>query len=94
MKDYDITEIVEKLEKLCGQIYPIAETNYDICCKQNLEDNWFDLIIDIITKLTNIAEIDDYQRQYKSVKDVSDSARTFLIGVANDLNEIIKKWEV
>lgn len=91
MKYYDITQIVEKL---CGQIYPMAETNYDICCKQNLEDNWFELTIDIITEIERLASVDDNYRQYKSVKEISDSARTFLIGVANDLNEIIKKWEV
>lgn len=91
MKYYDITEIVEKL---CGQIYPIAETNYDICCKQNLEDNWFELTIDIITEIERLASVDDNYRQYKSVKEISNSARTFLIGLANDLNEIIKKWEV
>lgn len=91
MKDYDITEIVEKL---CGQIYPIAETNYDICCKQNLEYNWFELTINIIIEIERVASVDDNYRQYKSVKEISNSARTFLIGLANDLNESIKKWEV
>ena len=93
MKDYNITEIVEKL---CGQIYPIAETNYDICCKQNLEDNWFELTTDIITEIERLASVNDNYRQYKSVKEISDSARTFLIELANELNELIrdKKWEV
>ena len=89
MKDLTMLDLFKQIE---GSIYPIAETNYDSKCLKNIE-NWIEMIDALINELYRVANMNEEDRSYASVRNVSDKARSFLKCLLDDLNEDIKEWD-
>ena len=88
MMKRDTFELIQKLE---GNIEPLAETNIDEKHLVNLKE-WCCLHEQITDEICKIANNDEL-RCYKSAKAIIDYARKHLEEINTYLTEYVQKWE-
>lgn len=88
MTKRDTFELIQKLE---GNIEPLAETNIDEKHLANLKE-WCELHEQITDEICKVANKEDL-RCYKSAKEIINYARKHLEEINTYLTEYIQKWE-